>query len=354
MVEFLLVNHPLDCPVCDKGGECPLQDIAMGWGPGRSRVIDPKRHFQKPIPLSPLIKIDRERCILCYRCVRFSQEVAEDEQLQLLERGASTFVGTFDDRPYIAPFHGNIIELCPVGALTSDAYRFRARPWDIEDAGSICTLCPSQCNVILTVRDERIERVLARDHPEVDDGWLCDKGRFGYQMAESEQRITEPLVRQGGELRPASWEEALEAAAAGLRQAGERTAAIVGGQSSNEEGYLAQRILRRALGSPHVDSRRAGAGSRAPQVADRRTSRSRPPAGAARAERERLRPRLRRVDPGDRQRPAALDADPRPADPQGRAAQRHPAGRRDRPPERPRRRRRGDRPLCARLRRRAS
>jgi NADH-quinone oxidoreductase subunit G len=254
VVEFLLVNHPLDCPVCDKGGECPLQDIAMGWGPGRSRVIDPKRHFQKPIPLSPLVKIDRERCILCYRCVRFSQEVAEDEQLQLLERGASTFVGTFNDRPYIAPFHGNIIELCPVGALTSEAYRFRARPWEIEDAGSICTLCPSQCNVILTVRDERIERVLARDHPEVDDGWLCDKGRFGYQMAESEQRISRPLLRQGGELRPASWEQALEAAAAGLRQAGERAAAIVGGQSSNEEGYLAQRILRRALGSPHVDS----------------------------------------------------------------------------------------------------
>ncbi len=256
VVEFLLVNHPLDCPVCDKGGECPLQDIAMGWGPGRSRVIDPKRHFQKPIPLSPLIKIDRERCILCYRCVRFSQEIAEDEQLQLLDRGSSTFVGTFDDRPYIAPFHGNIIELCPVGALTSDAYRFRARPWEIEDAGSICTLCPSQCNVILTVRDEQIERVLARDNPEVDDGWLCDKGRFGYQMAESGQRIVEPLIRQGGELRPASWEQALEAAAVGLRQAGERTAAIVGGSSSNEEGYLAQRIVRRALGSPHVESRR--------------------------------------------------------------------------------------------------
>jgi NADH-quinone oxidoreductase subunit G len=265
VVEFLLVNHPLDCPVCDKGGECPLQDIAMGWGPGRSRVIDPKRHFQKPIPLSPLIKIDRERCILCYRCVRFSQEVAEDEQLQLLERGASTFVGTFDDRPYIAPFHGNIIELCPVGALTSEAYRFRARPWDIEDAGSVCTLCPSQCNVILTVRDERIERVLARDHPEVDDGWLCDKGRFGYQMGESEQRITQPLVRKGGELRPASWDEALEAAAAGLRQAGERTAAIVGGSSSNEEGYLAQRITRQALGSRHVESRPRGGAGRSPR-----------------------------------------------------------------------------------------
>ena len=254
VVEFLLVNHPLDCPVCDKGGECPLQDISMGWGPGKSRVIDPKRHFQKPIPLSPLIKIDRERCILCYRCVRFSQEVAEDEQLQLLERGASTFVGTFDDRPYIAPFHGNIIELCPVGALTSDAYRFRARPWDIEDAGTVCTLCPSQCNIKLTVRDEGIQRVLARDNFEVDDGWLCDKGRFGYQAIESPDRITEPMVRRGGALVPVSWEEALDAAATGLRDAGDRTAAVVGGPSSNEEGYLTQRIVRGALGSPHVIS----------------------------------------------------------------------------------------------------
>ena len=254
MVEFLLVNHPLDCPVCDKGGECPLQDIAMGWGPGKSRVIDPKRHFQKPIPLSPLIKIDRERCILCYRCVRFSQEVAEDEQLQLLERGASTFVGTFDDRPYIAPFHGNIVELCPVGALTAEAYRFRARPWDIEDSGSVCTLCPSQCNIKLTVRDERVQRVLARDNVAVDDGWLCDKGRFGFQMIESGERIVEPLIRSGGELRPAGWDEALAAAASGLREAGERAAAIVGGSSSNEEGYLAQRIVRKALASPHVVS----------------------------------------------------------------------------------------------------
>src|SRR5690242_5449492 len=254
VVEFLLVNHPLDCPVCDKGGECPLQDISMGWGPGKSRVIDPKRHFQKPIPLSPLIKIDRERCILCYRCVRFSQEVAEDEQLQLLERGSSSFVGTFDDRPYIAPFHGNIIELCPVGALTSDAYRFRARPWDIEDAGTVCTLCPSQCNIKLTVRDEKIQRVLARDNLEVDDGWLCDKGRFGYQAIESDERIVEPMLRRGGNLEPVGWDEALEAAARGLQEAGGRAAAIVGGSSSNEEGYLAQRIMRRALGSPQVMS----------------------------------------------------------------------------------------------------
>jgi NADH-quinone oxidoreductase subunit G len=248
VVEFLLVNHPLDCPVCDKGGECPLQDIAMGWGPGRSRFTEPKRHFRKPVPLSPLVRIDRERCILCYRCVRFSQEVAEDEQLQLLERGAASYVGTFDDRPYIAPFHGNIIELCPVGALTSEAYRFRARPWDIEDAGSICTLCPSQCNVKHTVRDERVERVLARDNPDVDDGWLCDKGRFGFQMIASDDRIAAPRV--GGNR--AAWESALAGAAERLQAAGERTAVIVGGQSSNEEGYLAQRIARRAIGSEQV------------------------------------------------------------------------------------------------------
>jgi NADH-quinone oxidoreductase subunit G len=276
VVEFLLVNHPLDCPVCDKGGECPLQDIAMGWGPGKSRVSDPKRHFQKPIPLSPLVRIDRERCILCYRCVRFSQEVAEDEQLQLLDRSAATYVGTFDDRPYIAPFHGNIIELCPVGALTSEAYRFRARPWDIEDAGSVCTLCPSQCNVKFTVRDERVARVLARDNHDVDDGWLCDKGRFGFQMIASAERMIEPMVRRGGSLAPASWEEALDAAVEGLRRAGAGTALIAGGATSNEEGYLAQRIVRGSLGSPHVDSSAAGPASR-----EIRAELSRPELGAA-------------------------------------------------------------------------
>ncbi|GIK76592.1 MAG: NADH-quinone oxidoreductase [Actinomycetes bacterium] len=254
IVEFLLVNHPLDCPVCDKGGECPLQDISTGWGTGRSRVVDPKRHFEKPLPLSPLIRIDRERCIMCYRCVRFSQEVAEDEQLQLLERGDRTFVGTHEDRPYIGPFHGNIIELCPVGALTSQAYRFRARPWDIEDAGSVCTLCPSQCNVKLTVRDEQVVRTLARDNSEVDDGWLCDKGRFGFQMLASPERPLGPRVRSGGGLEAASWEEALEAAARGLAPAIGRTAAIVGGSTSNEEGWLIQRLVRGALGSADICS----------------------------------------------------------------------------------------------------
>ena len=262
VVEFLLVNHPLDCPVCDKGGECPLQDIAMGWGAGKSRVTDPKRHFQKPVPLSPLVRIDRERCILCYRCVRFSQEVAEDEQLQLLERGAHTFVGTFDDRPYIAPFHGNVIELCPVGALTAEAYRFRARPWDIEDAGSICTLCPSQCNVKHTVRDDEVQRVLARDNHDVDDGWLCDKGRFGFQMLSSDDRLSIPQIREAGALREASWEESLAKAAAGLAAAKGKVAAFVGGSATNEEGYLVQRIVRGALASSDVDSRPARSASR--------------------------------------------------------------------------------------------
>jgi NADH-quinone oxidoreductase subunit G len=310
VVEFLLINHPLDCPVCDKGGECPLQDISFGWGGGLSRFIEPKRHFVKPLELSPTIAIDRERCILCYRCVRFSQEVAEDYQLVLLERGAHSFVSTFDGHPYVAPFSGNIIELCPVGALTSRAYRFRARPWDIEDAGSVCTLCPAQCNVSLTVRDERVMRVLSRENDEVDDGWLCDHGRFAYPaLARGERpsagpaatievlqsnpagpngdgdhaldaappaqspatstggahgvqvgmRVSEPLLRDGGELRPVTWERALEEAAAMLKRSGANTAALAGSGATNEEGFVLSRLLRETLGSPHVDSRANGA-----------------------------------------------------------------------------------------------
>jgi NADH-quinone oxidoreductase subunit G len=285
VVEFLLINHPLDCPVCDKGGECPLQDISFGWGGGISRFIEPKRHFVKPLELSPKIAIDRERCILCYRCVRFSQEISEDYQLVLLERGAHSFVSTFDGHPYVAPFSGNIIELCPVGALTSRSYRFRARPWDIEDAGTVCTLCPAQCNVSLTVRDERVMRVLSRQNDEVDDGWLCDYGRFAYPaLAEGTRpdaegdgqggvrtppsvnahgvfvgmRVSQPLLRDGGEVRPVSWERALEEAAAGLKRAGAKSAGLAGGGATNEEGLLLARLMREALSSPHLDSRPGG------------------------------------------------------------------------------------------------
>jgi NADH-quinone oxidoreductase subunit G len=258
VVEFLLINHPLDCPVCDKGGECPLQDITYGWGPGTSRFIEPKRHFKKPLELSPLIAIDRERCILCYRCVRFSQEIAEDYQLVLLERGAHSFVGTFDGHPYVAPFSGNIIELCPVGALTSRAYRFRARPWDIEGAGTVCTLCPAQCNVELTVRDERVMRVLDRQHDDVDDGWLCDKGRFAYQSVHTDERLTQPMVREGTKLQPASWEKALAAAGSALTKAGAKSAALAGGETTNEEAFLLARLLREGLGSGNLAARAEG------------------------------------------------------------------------------------------------
>ncbi|MCX6388855.1 MAG: 2Fe-2S iron-sulfur cluster-binding protein, partial [Solirubrobacterales bacterium] len=258
VVEFLLVNHPLDCPVCDKGGECPLHDIAYGYGGGKSRFIEPKRHFVKPLGLSPLIAIDRERCILCYRCVRFSQEVSEDHQLVLLERGAATFVATFDGHPYVAPFSGNIVELCPVGALTSRAYRFRARPWDIEGSGSVCNLCPAQCNVTFTIRDDRVLRVLSRDNDAVDDGWLCDKGRFAYQATHSDERITTPLVRDGDQLRPATWERAIQVASGIARHSG-AAAAIVGGETTNEEALLLGTYLRGTLGSNDIDSRQGGA-----------------------------------------------------------------------------------------------
>ncbi len=248
VVEFLLINHPLDCPVCDKGGECPLQDISFGWGPGISRFVEPKRHFVKPLALSPTIAIDRERCILCYRCVRFSQDVAEDDQLVLAERGADTFVTTFDGHPYDAPFSGNIIELCPVGALTSRPYRFTARPWDIEEAGSVCTLCPSQCNVSLTVRDERVLRVRSRENHEVDDGWLCDRGRFAYPELGGKGRITAPLLRDGGELREVSWERALTEAGAALARAGEHAGALAGGQRPARRACCSRACC--ATGSP--------------------------------------------------------------------------------------------------------
>ena len=218
VVEFLLINHPLDCPVCDKGGECPLQDISFGWGGGRSRFIEPKRHFQKPLALSPLVAIDRERCILCYRCVRFSQEISEDYQLVLEERGAHTYVATFDGHPYVAPFSGNIIELCPVGALTSQPYRFRARPWDIEGSGSVCTLCPAQCNVTFTVRDERVLRVLgARQRRGRRRLAVRPAAASPTSPIHVDERITRPMIRDGGELREVSWERALDEAAVGAR-----------------------------------------------------------------------------------------------------------------------------------------
>ena len=351
VVEFLLVNHPLDCPVCDKGGECPLQDVTYGWGPGTSRFIEPKRHFKKPLELSPLIAIDRERCILCYRCVRYSQEVSEDYQLVLLERGAASYVGTFDGHPYVAPFSGNIIELCPVGALTSRAYRFRARPWDIEGAGTVCAGCPAQCNVELTVRDERVLRVLARDHSEVDDGWLCDKGRFSYQSIHADERSSRRWCARAPSCCPRAGTRRSRPRPSALKKAGNRAAALAGGTTTNEEAFLLQRLLRDDLGAlaPEREVRRRAAARRAAHA-------GRPEAAGLGG-----RPRVRAHGAGHRLRPDRRGAGLGPADPQGRAPARHQGRRGLRPADRARpdrdhgaalrpRRRRG---LPGRARRRA-
>ena len=248
-LEFILVNHPLDCPVCDKGGECPLQDLTFRYGPGNTRMSFSKITLEKPIPVSPLIALDRERCILCYRCTRFSSDVAEDNQLVARNRGAHTEITTFESDPYRAPFSGNVIELCPVGALTSTQYRFEARPWDIQNVPTVCGLCSVGCNVNATVREGKVKRILSRNHPEVDGGWLCDKGRFSYPHLIAEDRITEPLVRGDLGLEPVSWDAALDRAETLLREAGTRTVTALSGTESVEQAYALARLLRGGLGA---------------------------------------------------------------------------------------------------------
>ena len=249
-LEFILVNHPLDCPVCDKGGECPLQDLTFRYGPGNTRMTFPKRTFDKPIPISPLIALDRERCILCYRCTRFSEQVAEDGQLVAVNRGSQTQIATFEDDPYRAPFTGNVIELCPVGALTSTTYRFEGRPWEIQDVPTVCGLCPVGCNVYATTREGKVKRILSRNHPEVDGGWLCDKGRFAYQHVRAEDRLRDPLLRvrrRGFEEVP--WERALDEAERLLREADGRIVTALSGSETVEQAYALAKLLRRGLGA---------------------------------------------------------------------------------------------------------
>jgi len=249
-LEFILVNHPLDCPVCDKGGECPLQDLTFRWGPGNTRMRFPKRTFEKPIPVSPTIALDRERCILCYRCTRFSEEVAQDGELVAVNRGAQSMIATFEGEPYRAPFSGNVVELCPVGALTSTQYRFEARPWEITNVPTVCGLCPVGCNIQATVREGKVKRILSRNHPEVDDGWLCDKGRFAFPHLYARDRIVEPLrrVRRRG-LEPTTWDEALDEAEQLLRGAGGRIVTALSGSETVELAYALGRLLRDGLGA---------------------------------------------------------------------------------------------------------
>ena len=248
-LEFILVNHPLDCPVCDKGGECPLQDLTFRYGPGKTRMTFPKLTFDKPIPVSPLIALDRERCILCYRCTRFSEEVSEDGLLVAVNRGARSLIATFEDEPYRSPFSGNVVELCPVGALTSTLYRFEGRPWDIQNVPTVCTGCAVGCNVSATIREGKVKRVLSRNHPEIDRGWLCDKGRFTYPHLRARDRVTTPLRRGPDGLREVGWDEALDAAEQLLREAGTAVVTALSGSETTEVAYALGRVLRGGLGA---------------------------------------------------------------------------------------------------------
>jgi NADH dehydrogenase/NADH:ubiquinone oxidoreductase subunit G len=247
-LEFILVNHPLDCPVCDKGGECPLQDLTFRYGPGNTRMTFPKRTMEKPIPISPLIALDRERCILCYRCTRFSEEVAQDGQLVAINRGAQSVIATFEDEPYKGAFSGNVTELCPVGALTSTSYRFEARPWEIQNVPTVCGLCPVGCNISATTREGKVKRILSRNHPEVDEGWLCDKGRYGFAHLTAADRITDPLRKAGPRrFQRLGWEEGLDEAERLLRQGGESTVVALSGGESVEEAYALAKLMRQGL-----------------------------------------------------------------------------------------------------------
>jgi NADH-quinone oxidoreductase subunit G len=249
-LEFILVNHPLDCPVCDKGGECPLQDLTFRYGPGNTRMSFEKLTFEKPIPISPTISLDRERCILCYRCTRFSESVSEDGQLVAANRGAMSVITTFEDLPYKGAFTGNVTELCPVGALLPTQYRFEGRPWEIVDVPTVCGLCPVGCNIHATVREGKVKRILSRNHPEIDEGWICDKGRFAYTHLRAEDRLAEPLhrARRSG-LAPVSWDTALDEAERLLRAARGRVVTVLSGSETVEQAYALGKLLRVGLES---------------------------------------------------------------------------------------------------------
>ncbi len=254
IMEFLLINHPLDCPVCDKGGECPLQNQAMSNGRGESRYEGYKRTFEKPINISSQVLLDRERCILCARCTRFSEQIAGDPFITLNERGALQQVGIYEKEPFESYFSGNTVQICPVGALTGTSYRFRARPFDLVSTPSACEHCASGCDMRTDVRRSKTLRRLAGDDASVNEEWNCDKGRWAFKYVTQKDRITTPLVREAnGELREASWPEALRVAAAGLEA--NRAAVLVGGRATVEDAYGYAKFARVALGTNDIDFR---------------------------------------------------------------------------------------------------
>ncbi|MGH3331448.1 MAG: NADH-quinone oxidoreductase subunit G, partial [Nocardioidaceae bacterium] len=257
IMEFLLINHPLDCPVCDKGGECPLQNQAMSNGRGESRFVEQKRTFPKPINISAQVLLDRERCVLCARCTRFSEQIAGDPFIALVERGALQQVGIYEKEPFESYFSGNTIQICPVGALTSAAYRFRARPFDLVSTPSVCEHCASGCAQRTDHRRGKVMRRLAGNDPEVNEEWNCDKGRFAFMYSRQPDRLTHPLVRdeEDGELRPASWPEALAVAARGLQAAAGSVGVLTGGRLTAEDAYAYSKFARVALGTNDIDFR---------------------------------------------------------------------------------------------------
>ncbi len=257
-LEFLLINHPLDCPICDKGGECDLQDFTLRHGPGGTRFDLYKRHYNKPIPVSDRVMLDRERCILCQRCTRFSSEISMDNGLVMISRGYKMEVGTAPDHAFDSIFSGNTVEMCPVGALTASAYRFKARPWELKHIPSVCNNCSVGCNARIDVRVDKIMRLMSRENDEIDDGWLCDRGRWGFEFVNNPQRLRTPLIRRGGQLQPAAWDEAFFYITSKLgeitKKYGAKSVAGIGStRTTNEEAYLFQKLLREGIGTPHID-----------------------------------------------------------------------------------------------------
>jgi NADH-quinone oxidoreductase subunit G len=260
MLEFLLLNHPLDCPVCDRGGECDLQDFAFRYGPETSRFpITDKVHFDKAVPLSDKIELDQERCILCWRCVRYYDEITGEKELVLQQRGVQTSIATFNSEPLTSDFQGNLPEICPVGALTHVQYRFKARPWDLTRTKSVCPECSYGCNVSMDSRDFEMKRFASRDNPFVDDMWLCDRGRYSATSWNDTTRVRRAVIRhKSGDTREVHPSEAVNAAADRLKKIIDEHGANAVGflatpQSTNEELFLFERIARKLVGTPHVD-----------------------------------------------------------------------------------------------------
>ncbi|MFN8441570.1 MAG: NADH-quinone oxidoreductase subunit NuoG [Caldilineaceae bacterium] len=263
MLGFILLNHPLDCPICDKGGECPLQDQTMRYGPGVSQLVEPKRHKNKQYSISDTIVLDQERCVICWRCIRYLEEWEDKPQLGLFERGGETLIDIQNGQPVDAKTSGNIIDMCPVGALTNRVARFAYRPWEIDRTPSICTHCSLGCNIRMDSRTHKVRRIVGRENMAVNDQWICDKGRFAHAWINHEQRLTMPMVRRNGELMSTSWGEALKVVAEKLGEVKRKHGAdAIGGigsaKLSNESNYLLQKFMRTVIGTNNIDHRDGG------------------------------------------------------------------------------------------------